>query len=108
MRKTYEINYLRSEVARIIGATIDVRRRSLEVSGEPVASDVDAPPTKDEIDEFLLQCPLEKQELTNTLLGEEQASVELTSDEYNQFLEDVEAWSGVNAWLAGDEWPHVK
>ena len=84
----FDVTSLRSEVARIIAPTMEIRRGSLSVSGMPPTEPVDAPPTGQDIDEFPLQCPLGKEDLTDLLPGENEGySVELSYDDLAQFLE---------------------
>lgn len=126
MKKEYTVEFLRDEVSRIIAGTM-VLRRSHQLPEEyddempplgadpatwnrddPIACFLSSPPTEPDIDEFIAQCPFENDEIAVTLLGYVDAdSIDLDEEEFDEFISNVNSWSGVTAWLAADDWPVV-
>lgn len=112
MSREYSIAFLRDEVARIIAPGISLRRASEAAINDEDTFDSKRPPTQQEIDEFLLQCPLESDELSLTFRRffssfDDTDTIELTDSEFHQFQQDVTGWSQNNTWLGADDWPTV-
>lgn len=109
MKKSYSVEYLRDEIARIIAPSLEMRRSSQLVNDETDVPDLDSPATELEIDEFIVQCPLENRDHINSLLKSViyPNTIELSDDEIKQFLQSVERWSKVATWYAADDWPVI-
>jgi len=129
MNDAHSIAYLRDEVARIIGQTIAIRRASLlsdqyddqipPLDTNPktwnhenqIVQFLTAPPSEDEVDEFVIQCPFDDErdeEIREALLGTDgPGEIILIPTEFASFQESVASWAGVNCWLAGDDWPVI-
>ncbi len=115
VEKSYSVSLLRDEIARILEETIEYRRASQRLIGSNYDELFNVPPnnspvTESEIDEFLAQCPLSKDELAPILLETNPSlpdQVALSDNELLAFRNDIETWSNNNTWIGGDEWPTV-
>lgn len=71
---------------------------------------LEAPITPEELEEFILQCPFENEEFHEFLISEDMGrnpEIEIDEEDLEIALDDVNAWSRNQTWLAGDEWPIV-
>lgn len=97
-------NFLLSEINRIIEPTLEIRRYELE-NTHGIGTKLGVPPTLDELEDFLLQCPFTDVSIRDFLLGSapENSEIELSKSRLDTFYEDVQTWSENFHWLGADD-----
>jgi HJR/Mrr/RecB family endonuclease len=102
MSKVYTTSFLRDEIARLIAPNIEIRRAALlarqDIDYEPDARPVEA----NDIDDFILNCWTLEEPFISLLLRDDDTSIELDKEEFEEFLESVDMWTDNETWLGGD------
>ncbi len=102
MSKVYTTSFLRDEIARLIAPNIEIRHAALlarqDIDYEPDARPVEA----NDIDDFILNCWTLEEPFISLLLRDDDTSIELDKEEFEEFLESVDMWTDNETWLGGD------
>lgn len=102
MSKVYTTAFLRDEIARLIAPTIEIRRAAL-LARKDIDYESDCRPVEaDDIDDFILNCWTLEEPFISILLSDDDTSLELEQEEFEDFLESVDIWTDNQTWLAGD------
>lgn len=108
-------NDLYEKIREVLDESIAARRESILASRDPLWGpyvkqrdrflEIAHGATTDlEIEEFLLECPFSLESVREFLLSDSppDESVELSEEEFEEFLNDVQGWESTNNWIAGD------